>query len=129
MVLIGGVACAVDLNMVPEAISKKLEPMPPGRHGRCANPPLTVSATTKGSSHGDRLHSTSASLAQQCKYETSRGKRLETTKIQSSSPTEQGGKSFLPDLPIYEPMASPTLHGVIIIQKQLYLLSHQHTRK
>ena len=28
MVLIGGVAHAVDLNMVPEAISKKLEPMP-----------------------------------------------------------------------------------------------------
>ena len=27
MVLIGGVARAVDLNMVPEAISKKLEPM------------------------------------------------------------------------------------------------------
>ena len=25
--LIGGVACAVDLNMVPEAISKMLEPM------------------------------------------------------------------------------------------------------
>ena len=27
MVLIGGVACKVDLNMVPEAISKMLEPM------------------------------------------------------------------------------------------------------
>ena len=27
MVLIGGVACEVDLNMVPEAIRKKLDPV------------------------------------------------------------------------------------------------------
>ena len=27
MVLIGGMACEVDLNMVPEAIGKKLRPM------------------------------------------------------------------------------------------------------
>ena len=38
----------------------------------------------------------------------SRGKRLETTKIQSTSPTEQSNESFIPELPIYEPMASLT---------------------
>ena len=30
MVLIGGVVRAFDMNMVPEAVSRKLEPMPKG---------------------------------------------------------------------------------------------------